>query len=144
MTYGENAGIHQLPMEKSRKMRVGQFPPFGFVWREFGLWEALFVPFWAFSDFRRSSQEDAQGSISPLRVCMRGAWAVESFVGAVLGIFRFLDKSSVKVGICPIIFSEKFSRRAYSKIAYSVSVLFSAHFIYYIHSGFVFELIIIM
>ena len=77
---------------RAKKMRKGQFHPFGFTWREFGLPAASLMLFLAFSVLGKQNEKDAQGSISSLRVHMEGVWAPGSFFDAVLGIFRFWTK----------------------------------------------------
>ena len=52
-------------------MRQDRFPPFGFEFSEFGLWELSLVPFWAFRTlvenrfWRRGSQKMRQDRFPP-------------------------------------------------------------------------------
>ena len=74
-------------------MRQVRFPPFGFEFSEFGLWEPFKTPFWAFFDFREKSvfeirvQKDAPGPVSPLRVRIGSVWALGAQFDPVFGFF---------------------------------------------------------
>ena len=67
-------------------------PTSRFTRSQFELRAPVLKPIFGVFDFLGSSQEDAQGSISPLWVRIKGVWALGGFVVAVLGIFGFLEK----------------------------------------------------
>ena len=80
-------------------MRQVRFPPFGFGFSEFGLWEPVLALFLAFFDFRKKSgfermvQKDAPGPVSPLRVRIFGVWAPGAMFALFLSFFDFRKKT---------------------------------------------------
>ena len=72
-------------------MRKSRFPPFGSVFTEFELWEALARQFVAFFDLGCNRQRDAQGPMSPFgSVFAEFEW--EALLRQFLGAFDFSRK----------------------------------------------------
>ena len=77
------------------KMPKGRFLPFGSVSEEFGSGKPWILEFFVilcvrdFLVFAKMCRKDARGSISSLRVCIKGVWLQEVCFGSVLNHFVF-------------------------------------------------------